>query len=49
MSGAVASEEGVVLEVASDEGWAETEPGFTLPTDEGGQQVCARVRGVRTD
>ncbi len=49
VSGAVASEDGVVLEVASEDSWAETEPRFTIPTDKGGQRVCARVRGVRTD
>ena len=38
-----------MLEVASDEGWTETEPHFTIPTDKGGQRACARVRGVRTD
>ena len=49
VKGDVVGQDDVLLERWSDDGWTETEPRFTLPTDEGGQQVCARVRGVRTD
>jgi hypothetical protein len=47
--GDTVGQDDVLLERWSGDGWTETEPRFTVPTDVGGQQACARVRGVRTD
>ena len=42
ISGPVTVANGVVLEVRSAEGWTETPSVFEMPTDQGGEQACAR-------
>ena len=49
VKGEVVGQENVLLEMWSDDGWTETDPEFAVPTDEGGERTCARVRAVRAE
>lgn len=49
VKGGVVGQQNVRLERWSDDGWTETDPEFAVPTDEGGERACARVRAVRAE